>query len=299
MRLFQRMDGRVLTGILVALSLGISLCVPVRKVQAAASRVSLLCVETVWCDVARQIGGEHLETQVLLTAPGLDPHHFQPSPSLWRSVGQVDGFLVNGATYDDWALSFNQGKTDFLNAAVIGHWRTGEDPHLFFDPAIVKAVAVKLADWLGEKAPQDRNFYQNNLARFENSLNELDKKLILFRQRYQGLPIAITEPAGERLLSRTGLELIDKHWALSVMNQTGVSARETASLEQSVEKRQIHALIVNPLVKSTQINRLLDLAAQKQIPLVMIQESLPSGLKWQDWMSQILDQLFSALDQKR
>lgn len=294
---FRRVSKGLLAGFASLTAVSIFWSVSFQNVKAE-SRLSLLCVETVWCNVAQQIGGQTLKTTALLTAPGLDPHHFQPSPSLWRSVGQADGFLINGATYDDWAISFHKAETSQLIIAKLSHWQEGEDPHLFFDPDIVKTVAAVMADWLTDKAPQNKKIYQENLVKFDRSLEDIEKKLALFKQRYQGQSVALTEPAGERLLSRTGLDIVDQHWALSVMNGSGVSARETAQLEQSFKNKKIRALIVNPSVKSVQIANLMNLASQQRIPLVAIQENLPAGLTWQGWMSQILDQLSFALDQK-
>ncbi|QHI96244.1 zinc ABC transporter solute-binding protein [Aristophania vespae] len=266
--------------------------------HARAASLSLLCVETVWCDVAQQIGGSNLKTKALLTAPGIDPHHFQPSPSLIRSVKQADGFLANGATYDDWALAFRHADSNRFVASEIGKWRNGEDPHLFFQPEIIHSVARVIAVWLEQRDPQNQKIYKDHLAKFEQSLDDLDKKISLFKERYKDIPIAITEPAGERLLSKTGLKIIDQRWALSVMNQTGVSAQETALLERALTQHNIAVLVVNPLVASAQINNLVSIAKKHHIPIITIGETLPAGQTWQGWMNHILDQLASALDKK-
>lgn len=54
------------------------------------------------------------------------------------------------------------------------HHHDGLDPHIWLDPILVKTQADNIAKALIEKFPQNAKLYEENLAKFKASLDELD-----------------------------------------------------------------------------------------------------------------------------
>ncbi|MXV45158.1 zinc ABC transporter solute-binding protein [Saccharibacter sp. 17.LH.SD] len=265
--------------------------------SASARPQALVCVEHVWCDIAQQIGGNALHTTVLITASGLDPHHLRPTPSLARTLSQADAVLLNGATYDDWALSLIPQNVHLFNMAQQeGNWRPGDDPHLFFDPKIVRHAAFNIAQWLITKDPDHATEIKGRLDQFTEQTQKILIRLDHLKAHFQGTTIAITEPAGERLLSYAGLTIVDRPWALAVMNENGISARDTASLEENITQHKIRFLLVNPTVMAPEVETIKTLANAHHIPTIELGENLPTGQSWQGWMNHTLDDIEHALN---
>src|SRR3954468_24656635 len=76
----------------------------------AAGPIRLVAAENFYGDVARQIGGPHVEVASVLSNPDQDPHLFETSPGVLRQIADAQLVIYNGADYDPW-----MGK--LLNAA--------------------------------------------------------------------------------------------------------------------------------------------------------------------------------------
>jgi zinc/manganese transport system substrate-binding protein len=72
---------------------------------SAASETSprplVVCSTTILADMARQMSGARLDVRSLVP-PGIDPHHFQPSPDDVRLVASARLVVVNGLGYEGW-----------------------------------------------------------------------------------------------------------------------------------------------------------------------------------------------------
>lgn len=257
----------------------------------------LSCVEPVWCDIAQQVGGPALRTHSLITSEGMDPHHLQPSPLMARQLATSDAVLLNGATYDDWAVKLLPTHVKLFLAADYAGWLSGTDPHLFFDLPTVRKTAQQIATWLSDTTPQARQDIEKRLALFEERIDRISSRLDTISQTDHGAPFAMTEPAGERLLLAAGLEMTDQSWARALMNETGLSPYDTAMLETAIKQKTIRFLVRNPSINAPQARTIEELAQKAGIPVISIGESLPTGLHWQDWLNQLLTSLEHALKQ--
>lgn len=72
---------------------------------AAAATTKIVAAENFYGDVARQIGGSHVEVTSILSNPDQDPHLFETSPSTAKAVEGADIVIYNGADYDPWMTS--------------------------------------------------------------------------------------------------------------------------------------------------------------------------------------------------
>lgn len=266
--------------------------------SSAAPALRLSCVEAVWCDIAQQIGGSTVQTHALIHSEGLDPHHLQPSPLMAQQLAQSDAILLNGATYDDWAKPLHAASSKLFIAADYADWHIGDDPHLFFDLPTVHKTAQRIAEWLSTNRPQARADINQNLARFERDVARLSTQLERLRHVVPNAPFAMTEPAGERLLYAAGLHMINEGWARALMNESGLSPRDTAQLETAIQHKEIRFLVRNPALEAPQAHAVEALAQQAHIPIITIGESLPAGLHWQDWLGHILTTIETTLTQQ-
>lgn len=274
---------------------------PVAVAQAEPSQppVRVVCVEAAWCDVAAQIGGADVQTQALLATPGIDPHDLTPSPSMARAMAGATIAVVNGATYDDWALPFTASVPERIVVASLVGWRPGDNPHLFLDPVAVGKVAQVFADRLSHQPGISALDVAERLAAFRKELEGVTARLAAMKARHDAVPVpvpvAAVEPVGETLLRDAGLAVADENFALAIMNHAEPSPRDVAQVDMLVDGRKVRMLMTNPAIHSPQIDRLVDRAQAVGLPVVAIGETLPPGQSWQGWVHGILQTVEQAL----
>ncbi len=74
-------------------------CVALGAAERAPLRV--VCTTTILADIARQVGGAHIEAVSLMKA-GADPHTYQPTPDDVRLIAGARLVVVNGLGYEGW-----------------------------------------------------------------------------------------------------------------------------------------------------------------------------------------------------
>ncbi|MBF0877060.1 zinc ABC transporter solute-binding protein [Gluconobacter cerevisiae] len=273
----------------------ISGSVAVAQAEPSPAPVRVVCVEAAWCDVAAQIGGTDVQTQALLATPGIDPHDLTPSPSMARAMAGATIAVVNGATYDDWALPFTASVPERIVVASLAGWRPGDNPHLFLDPAAVGKVAQVFADRLSHQPGISAPAVAERLAAFRKQLDGVTDRLAAMKARHEAVPVAAVEPVGETLLRDAGLAVLDENFALSIMNHAEPSPRDVAQVDMLIDGRKVRMLMTNPAIHSPQIDRLVDRAQAVGLPIVAIGETLPPGQSWQGWVHGILQTVEQAL----
>src|ERR1700759_3793444 len=128
---------------------------------AAAQSVSgIVAAENFYGDVAQQVAGPSVTVTSILSNPDQDPHLFEVSPSVARTLSSATLAVYNGADYDPWMAKL-LGATRSANRKVIVvanlvHRKAGDNPHLWYDPATVPAYAKALAAALDEHDPNHK-----------------------------------------------------------------------------------------------------------------------------------------------
>ena len=145
---------------LVALSLA--------GVASAAEPVRIVAAENFYGDLARQIGGAHVQVTSILTNPDQDPHLFEASPSTAEAVATAAIVIANGADYDPWmqkllGASKTAGRQEIDVGALIGA-KPGANPHLWYAPANMKAAARALTEALAAADPPHAADYAASAA---------------------------------------------------------------------------------------------------------------------------------------
>ena len=85
----------------------------------------------------------------ILSNPDDDPHLFEASPETAKAISDAKVVIVNGVDYDPWMeklLSAHKApdRKEIIVGALVGH-KPGDNPHLWYDPAYMKAAAKALA----------------------------------------------------------------------------------------------------------------------------------------------------------
>ncbi|GBQ28668.1 metal ion ABC transporter substrate-binding periplasmic protein [Gluconacetobacter azotocaptans DSM 13594] len=266
---------------------------------ARAAPLPVVAAETVWGDIARQVGGPDVAVTSILSNPSSDPHLFEASPSNGRIVGGARIVIANGGGYDGWIdrLTNADARTHPVMLVVsrqVG-WRDGDNPHLWYDLAAVRTFATAFAENCAELMPDRRAALQDRLRVFLASLLPLQARIDALRARYAGVPVAASEPVFGGMARAVGLAMRDEAFQRAVMNGTDPAPSDVALLEGDLTGRHVRVLIVNDQTASPVTDRLDGLARAAGIPVLRVGESLPQGMRYQDWIAGALDRLSGAL----
>lgn len=288
---------RLLPVLAVALVAAFSLSGPV--LAQAAKTINVVAAENFYGDVVSQLGGKHVEVTSILSNPEQDPHLFEASPKTARALQRADLVVYNGAAYDPWmdkllAASKSAKRTTIVAAALIGK-KSGDNPHLWYDPHTMPVVARAVVKALDDADPANKADYDANLTKFLESLKPIDEKVAELKSRYQGTPVTATEPVFGYMSDAIGLAMRNSRFQLAIMNDTEPSASDVAAFERDLKTKQVHALIYNSQAIEAITKRMLKLAHQSHVPTVSVTETQPARTTFQQWMLSQLDELSAAL----
>ena len=266
---------------------------------AFADPINVVAAENFYGDIAQQIGGDNVAVTSILSSPDQDPHLFEASPSTAKALAGAKVVIVNGADYDPWMeklLKANKtpGRKEILVAALAGK-KAGDNPHLWYNPATVKAVAKKLSVELASIDPAHKADYEKGAASFVDSLKPLDAKIAEMRKKYGGSPVTASEPVFGYMAELLGLKVHNEKFALAVMNNTEPSASDVAAFQNDLKGHKVKVMLYNAQASEPAVQRLAQMAKDEKIPVVGVSETEPPGVTYQQWMTSQLDALDKAL----
>ena len=177
----------------------------------AASPIRIVAAENFYGGIATAIGGSHVSVTAILSNPDEDPHLFEVSPSVARAVAAAQLVVANGADYDPWiarllAANSSPDRQVVVAADVTGH-KSGDNPHLWYDPATMPAVAAAVAAKLEAIDPANKADYEANLASVDAGLKKVVEKAAAVRAKFAGAPVTATEPVFGYMAAALGLAI--------------------------------------------------------------------------------------------
>ncbi|CAD6508113.1 Manganese ABC transporter substrate-binding lipoprotein [Paraburkholderia kirstenboschensis] len=266
---------------------------------AADAKIPVVAAENFYGDVVQQLGGERVDVTSILSNPDQDPHLFEASPKTARALQHASIVVYNGADYDPWMvklLAASKGaKRTTIVAAELSGKKSGDNPHLWYDPSTMPKVARAVNEALVAADPAHKSAYDANLAKFLDSLKPVEAKVAELHAHYAGTPVTATEPVFGYMSDAIGLSMRNMRFQLAAMNDTEASASDIAAFERDLREKRVRVLIYNSQATEALTKRMLKLAQQSKVPTMSVTETEPAGNTYQTWMLSQLDALGAAL----
>ncbi|MDR5731189.1 metal ABC transporter solute-binding protein [Caballeronia sp. LZ025] len=290
-----------LAHVLTCIAVAFSLChTAAAQTPAQNARVAIVAAENFYGDVIRQLGGDRVDVTSILSNPDQDPHLFEASPKTARALQHAALVVYNGADYDPWmdkllGASKGNGKRTVIVAAQLTGKKPGDNPHLWYDPPTMPAVAKAVSAYLSSADPAHKSDYDARLAAFLDSLKPVDARIAVMKSHFKGVPVTATEPVFGYMADAIGFEMRNQRFQAAEMNETEPSPADIAAFEKDLRERRVHVLIYNSQATGALTRRLLDVAKDAHVPSISVTETLPAGKTYQQWMQTQLDALAGAL----
>ena len=283
-----------LAGLAFAFSIGHGI-----SALAAEDQIAVVAAENFYGDIARQIGGDRVAVVSIMSSPDQDPHLFETTPGTVRQIAKAQIIIANGANYDPWmekllAATPRAGRVVITAADLTGR-KAGDNPHLWYDPKTMPAVATAIAEALSKADASHASEYAARLKTTLATLERIAARVAQLKAKHAGSAVTATEPVFGPMAEALGLTMRNQRFQLAMMNDTEPSARDLAAFERDLRERAVKVLIYNSQVSEKLTERLRDIAIKSKVPVVGVAETMPANTIFQDWVLGELDAIDKAL----
>jgi zinc/manganese transport system substrate-binding protein len=247
--------------------------------------------ENEYADVLAQVGGKYVQVSAIMSNPNTDPHTFEASASIAREVSGAQLVVQNGVGYDRFMNTIENAAPSSSRKTVVVQNLLGlpdstPNPHLWYRPGTMPAVANAVAADLAALAPAHAAYFKANASVFVNSLAAWDNAMAAFKAKYPNTPVATTEPVADYMLQAVGADnLTPFAFQADIMNGTDPSAQNVAVERSLFTQHKVKVLLYNQQVTDSLTESFITLAQANGIPVVGVYETMPvPGFHYQSWM---------------
>ncbi len=261
--------------------------------------------ENEYADVLSQVGGKYVQVSAIMSNPNTDPHTFEASASVAREVSAAQLVVQNGVGYDTFMNTIENAAPSSSRKVVVvqnllGLPASTPNPHLWYQPGTMPAVANAVAADLAALAPAHASYFKANAAAFVSSLTAWDRAMAAFKAKYPNTPVATTEPVADYLLQAIGADnLTPFAFQADIMNGTDPSAQDVAVERSLFTQHKVKVFVYNQQVTDSLTESFVSLAQANGIPVVGVYETMPEpGFNYQSWMLAEVQALQKAVASK-
>lgn len=281
---------RLFAGVLLALVALLAAACGNQSGSGGSGTIRAVGAENEYASVLSQIGGRYVQVGAIMSNPNTDPHTFEASASVAREVGSAQLVVQNGLGYDNFMAQIEKSTSNSSRRVIdVQHLLRLPDstanPHLWYRPSTMPAVAARIAQDLSALQPAHRAYFQHNLQTFDRSLDPWRQAIAELASRDAAAPVAVSEPVPDYLLQAAGLD--DKTpWQLQadVMNGVDLSPQNVTLQENLLRDHQVKAFLYNQQVTDSVTQTFLAIAGQSGVPVVAVYETMPPAYSYQTWM---------------
>ena len=258
---------------------------------ASDATVTAIGAENEYASVIQQVGGRYVHAAAIMSNPNTDPHTFEASASVAQEIRQAKLIVQNGVGYDGWATTIENAAPDpgrkVINVQqLLGLPDSTPNPHLWYKPGTMAAVARTIAADLAAIQPAHAAYFKANAAAFTASLAAWNQAIATFRAAHPGTPVATTEPVADYMLQAVGADNLTP-WAFQadIMNGTDPSPQDVATEKALFTGHKVTVFLYNQQVTDSLTKSFISLAQASGVPVVGVYETMPvPGYDYQSWM---------------
>jgi zinc/manganese transport system substrate-binding protein len=253
----------------------------------------IVAAENFYGDIAKFISGPYGDVLSIMNNPNQDPHLFSINIKTAKAISDADLIIYNGINYDPWMerLIADKLHKNIIIVADLVDKKSGDNPHIWYDPFIILTYAKELTSQLVLIDPSHEDYYKTHLKQFEQQYEVLMIKIAQLKNNYKNTSIIATEPVFNNMAERLGFNMAGKSFQLSIMNDTAPSAKDIKDFENKLRQHEVRALIYNKQVINPIAERMQRIAKQSNIPVIGITETMPLNENYFSWMNKQLDEL--------
>ncbi len=230
-----------------------------------------------WGDVVRSVGGDCANVTTIVASGAVDPHDYEPGTADLAAISEAELVVVNGADYDSWAENAVESQDPtpaVLSVATLVDVPEGGDPHLWYEPEAVHAMAPALADALARLSPDAADYFQEQAVAWQAGLRRYIDAVLALGSSVSGRTYAATETVFDRMAAALGLvDATPEGYRRSVSNDSEPSPGDLAAFETALGDGSIDVLVYNTQTTGSVPEQLRAAAEKAGVPVVEVSES--------------------------
>jgi len=273
----------------------ISLTNSCSKMTTPQPKLKIVAAENFYGGVAQEIAWNSADIVSIMNNPNQDPHEFTTSAATAMAVANADIVIYNGLGYDDWMdkLLATQGKNGriIIRVADLIGARSGDNPHIWYDPRTMPALATRLAEILKRPA---------NLAAFQKEMSVVTSKIAQIKSAKSGTVVTATEPVFGYMADALGFRMENYGFQLAVMNDTEINFQQASDFVKSLHDKSTKILFYNSQVTDPVTQSMQEVAKKCGVTVIGVTETQPQDMgSYAEWMLSELNQVEVALETNR
>jgi len=207
--------------------------------------------------------------------------------------------------YDSWITRIESAAPNAKRKVIVVQNLLGlpdstPNPHLWYEPTTMPAVAAAMAADLSALQPAHKAYFHANLARFNTSLAPWLNAIAQFKAAHPGITAATTEPVADYLLTAMGIKnLTPFSFQADIMNGAEPAPQDIALENGFFVKHMVKLFAYNQQVVSALTGSIKSNAVKAGVPIVGMYETMPTpGYDYQTWMLAEVNALEKAITSK-
>ncbi|MDC6273888.1 zinc ABC transporter substrate-binding protein [Lacticaseibacillus paracasei] len=272
-----------------------------KQSSSNGSKIQVVASLDFYGEVAKAVGGNKVSVQSIINNPAVDPHDYEPTTKVGKSVASADLVVASGIGYDGWmdkvVKSADKSKNYLRVADDLMNKKEGDNEHIWYDPRTMPKLANTLADKFAKKDPADKATFKANAKKYIASLDDLNTLINKLKTKVNGQLVDVSEPVFGYALDYLGYKVNDDHFSKSTEDGTDYSAKDIHGIETDIKEKKIAFFVNNIQASSKTVNQLVKLAEQNNVPVLKVTETLPKDKNYRTWMTSQYQQLEKIQDQ--
>jgi zinc/manganese transport system substrate-binding protein len=253
-----------------------------------------------WGDIVSELGGACANVKTVLASSSVDPHDYEPSPADAASFTGAKLVVVNGADYDPWASKLaasSAANAHVMNAAEVTKTPDGANPHLWYLPSAVTAVADAVTAEFSKLDPQAADYFSQRRSQFNTAMAPYTTLINKIKTGAAGKSYAATETIFDYQAQALGLvNKTPEGYQRASASDADPSPGDIDAFRKALAGGQINVLIYNTQTQGSIPEQIRSAAEQAKVPVVNVTETVPPGqTSFEGWQCDQLTALAKAL----
>ncbi|GAA3754844.1 zinc ABC transporter substrate-binding protein [Microbacterium kribbense] len=278
--------------------------------------VQVVASTNVYGSIAAAVGGDRVQVKSVIDSMALDPHEFEAGAQDQLLVARADLVIDNGGGFDPFMnglVKASGTKATVLTAVTLSPEYSADgaakhdadhaldhladfNEHVFYDPAVMGALADRIAAALTKIDPAGATEFAANAKTFDAGIAAITAKLGALRAAHGGAGVFVTEPLPLYLTDAAGLaNKTPDAFSQAVEDGQDVAPAILLQALRIVSSGQAAAVIVNAQAGGPETTQVAAEAKKDGIPVISFSELLPDGTTYLTWMTANVQALAGAL----
>lgn len=253
-----------------------------------SGKINVVATLGFYGEAAQAILGKRGNVQTIINSPSIDAESYEPDVKTAKLVAKANVVIENGLGYDSWmdrVVAANQeaGVKKLSIGQLMGR-TTGDNPHLWSDPAVMTQVTKRLVSQFSKIDPQHAAEFKQRGAAYERQLAVLTRTAKQIRAHAQGQQVAVSEPVFDLALSAMGYRISDSHFAQAIEEDSDPTPADITHLQKQIKQHRIAFFVENTQNSSKNVTAMVQLAHKYHVPVVQVTETMPTHQTYRTWM---------------